>query len=456
VVQILRSIAAAVRWLVSARLETAAFRALDGAVGLADLIGEQLPNRATPPAETARAGRTDLFVMVDTFPALSETFVWAEVQALARAGFAVRVEAMRRPVRQEPGALSIVPTRYVEDDSRAEKLVAVCWLVARHPLGCARDLIGRRRWKQSEEVLPLRGIAPLARRLARERSARLYCHFAAGAALNTMRIALLSRRPYALTAHAYDIFRDVRNLVEKLERAELVFTGCEYNVRHLRELVAPDARDRIHEVVMGVDPRVFRRTVPYPGGRRVIGAGRLVEKKGFADLIAAVARLEQVDELVIAGDGPLRSELQALAHELGIEDRVRLAGALEHRRLRDLLEHADVLAMPCVVASDGDRDSMPVVVKEALSLEIPVVATDEVGLPELVREPWGRLVPPHDPDAIAEALAEVLSLPTHDRIEMGRAGRAHVLEHCNVDREAAKLASLLSLTARASGSARKP
>jgi glycosyltransferase involved in cell wall biosynthesis len=135
---------------------------------------------------------------------------------------------------------------------------------------------------------------------------------------------------------------------------------------------------------------------------------------------------------------------------------VRLAGALEHRRLRDLLEHADVLAMPCVVASDGDRDSMPVVVKEALSLEIPVVATDEVGLPELVREPWGRLVPPHDPDAIAEALAEVLSLPAHDRIEMGRAGRAHVLEHCNVDREAAKLASLLSLTARASGSARKP
>jgi glycosyltransferase involved in cell wall biosynthesis len=101
--------------------------------------------------------------------------------------------------------------------------------------------------------------------------------------------------------------------------------------------------------------------------------------------------------------------------------------------------------MPCVVAGDGDRDSMPVVVKEALALELPVVATDEVGLPELIRPAWGRLVPPHDPAALARGLEEVLAWPAAERAAAGQAGRAHVMEHCNVDRETERLAALLGL-----------
>jgi glycosyltransferase involved in cell wall biosynthesis len=124
---------------------------------------------------------------------------------------------------------------------------------------------------------------------------------------------------------------------------------------------------------------------------------------------------------------------------------VRFAGAVEPDAVRDLLEQADVLAMPCVVAADGDRDSMPVVVKEALALELPVVATDEVGLPELVAPPWGRLVPPHDPEALAAALDEMLACSAAERAAAGRAGRAHVIEHCNVDHETARLAALLGL-----------
>lgn len=83
-------------------------------------------------------------------------------------------------------------------------------------------------------------------------------------------------------------------------------------------------------------------------------------------------------------------------------------------------------------------------------MELPVVATDEVGLPEVVRPPWGRLVPPRDPPALARALAEVLALGAAERAEAGGAGRAWVSEHANVDREAERLAALL---AAASGSA---
>jgi glycosyltransferase involved in cell wall biosynthesis len=109
--------------------------------------------------------------------------------------------------------------------------------------------------------------------------------------------------------------------------------------------------------------------------------------------------------------------------------------------------------MTCVVASDGDRDSMPVVVKEALAMEVPVVASDEVGLPEIVREPWGRLVPPHDAEALAEAISALLALPVSERARAGEAGRAMVLRECDSDREAAKL---LALIAGADTGARRP
>ena len=100
--------------------------------------------------------------------------------------------------------------------------------------------------------------------------------------------------------------------------------------------------------------------------------------------------------------------------------------------------------MPCVVAPDGDRDSMPVVVKEALAMEVPVVASREVGLPELVRPEWGRLHPPGDVRALADALAELLALEPHERAAMGRAGSAFVIEHCHVDRETTRLAGLIA------------
>jgi colanic acid/amylovoran biosynthesis glycosyltransferase len=81
------------------------------------------------------------------------------------------------------------------------------------------------------------------------------------------------------------------------------------------------------------------------------------------------------------------------------------------------------------------------VVKEALAMEIPVVASDEVGLPEVVRPEWGRLVPPGDAAALAAAIDELLSLPPAERAAMGRAGREFVAERCNVRTETAKLAA---------------
>jgi len=370
-----------------------------------------------------------LAVLVDRFPVLTETFVAEEVRALREQGHEVTIEA------EAPGD-GHGDARYRADDAPARRRTDLAWLAARHPLRCLADLAARPRWRRDEWVPSLRELAPVARRVHERGDEHLHGHFARGAALTALRLGRLLGLPYSVTAHAWDVFLAPANLREKLERAAVAFTVCEYNARHLRE-IAPGAR--LDVVVMGVDPERFRRARPLPRTRTVVAVGRLVEKKGFTVLADAVAGLDGV-RLVIAGEGPQRPLLE----RPGVE----LLGARSPDEIRALLEEADVLAMPCVVAADGDRDSMPVVVKEAMAMELVVAASDEVGLPECVAPPWGRLVPPGDPEALAAAIEELLALSAEERAAAGAAGRAWVCEHADVRTESARVARAIADTGR--------
>jgi glycosyltransferase involved in cell wall biosynthesis len=374
-------------------------------------------------------------VLVDAYPRVSETFVRNEARELAAIGHRVRIEAAVRGEAEPEDADPAVAWR--EHDGHLRCVRDLIWLAGRHPWRCLADLLARGRWRREEWPAPLRRLAPVARRLVTADVQHLHAQFATGAALDAQRLADLLGLPHSVTAHAYDIFLSPRNLREKLERASFATTGCDYNLRHLTAL-APAAR--IERIVMGVDPDAFRRAGPPPGTHHVVAIGRLVEKKGFEDLLRAFAELDGAT-LTIVGDGPLRPRLEALRAELRLYERVELRGALAD--VREALAQADVLAAPCLVAANGDRDSMPVVIKEALAMEIPVVATDVAGVAEAVQPQWGRLVPPADPKALAGALAELLALSTEQRAAMGRAGREWVIEHASLQVETARLSALV-------------
>ena len=377
-----------------------------------------------------------LTVFVDVFSELSETFILNEVKALADEGVDVRIEAATRSKRPNPEAADAPPVLFWDETgSRDENLRALGRLAARHPLRVVRDLAARSRWRQEDEIRPLRRLAPIAQRIAADAD-HMHVHFAGAAALDAMRISLLTGVPYSVTTHGYDIYLHPRNLDEKLERARFHVAVCDYNVAYIKHRV-PRAAGRVHKVVMGVDPERFKRTTPYPGGRTVVAVGRLVEKKGFAYLVEAAKQLPDV-QIRIAGDGPLRDELQHAAPA-----NVEFLGAQPPEAIRALLEQADLLALPCVVAEDGDRDAMPVVVKEALAMEVPVVGSDEVGMPEVVHDGWGTLVPPRDADALARAIADLLVLPSAERVAMGKRGREFVARNFSVRDEALKLVGLL-------------
>jgi colanic acid/amylovoran biosynthesis glycosyltransferase len=383
-------------------------------------------------------------IAADRFPELSETFIAAEAQMLAGLGHAVRIEAGRRADDPDPQAGRGLEVRYLEDDRLGRRVRALIWLALRYPRAVARDLLDRRRLCREERVRPLRQLAPAARRIHAHGSAHIHAHFGTEPALDAMRLGGLLGLPYSFATHGYDIFLTPANLAAKHERAAFAVSACQYSVDHLRAELGSETTARLHRLVVGVDVERFRRRAPHSSPGTVLAIGRLVEKKGFTHLVEAAAKLREsgaLERVLIVGEGPLRRELEALIARTGAP--VELLGARPHTAIRDLLEEAALLVMPCVVAANGDRDTMPVVVKEALAMEVPVVATDEVGLPEVVQPDWGRLAPPGNPDALADAIRDLLELPAERRAEMGRAGREFVLEHCDLGRETEKLVGLI-------------
>jgi colanic acid/amylovoran biosynthesis glycosyltransferase len=452
-VPIARAALGAPWFALTARPERGRLKLVDATVAAARGVGYRKGNAA--PRPLAQAG--GIVVAIDTFPAISETFVAGEIGALRTGGWPVRVEAAARPAQPLLGGARGLRVDYLEDEGPLDRIRAISWLAARHPLRCLRDVLGREQWPAAER-LPLRGIAPLARRLIAAEDRHVHVHFASPAATHALRAGRIAGVPVSVAAHAYDIYAKPTGLPAKLAAAAFVAASCEYTRRDLAAILDGAGGAKVHTVIMGVDGERFRRSTPYPGRRTVVAIGRYVEKKGFAELIEAADTLRRGDEgfrMVIAGDGPLRAQFEARVAELGLEGAVELPTAPDSDAVRALLEDADVLAMPSVIAPDGDRDSMPVVVKEALAMEVPVIASDEVGLPEVVKPEWGRLVPPGSPEELAAAIDEVLALPAERRAEMGAAGRAFVLEHCSIRTEAARLTQLI-VRASGSGSAGPP
>ena len=201
----------------------------------------------------------------------------------------------------------------------------------------------------------------------------------------------------------------------------------------------PAARTLAH--YNGVDLARFR---PDAGAREaglVLHVGRLVAKKGTADLLAAIARVPEA-RLAVIGEGPLRASLQAKAGALGIGDRVAFLGALAPEAVAGWMGRAALLAAPSVTAADGDAEGLPHVVVEAAAAGLPVVATRHSGIPEAVAEgESGFLVAEGDVAALAARLGAVLE-SADLRALMGAAGRRLAEERFDRARQAERLEAI--------------
>jgi glycosyltransferase involved in cell wall biosynthesis len=259
--------------------------------------------------------------------------------------------------------------------------------------------------------------------------------------------------PYSFTARAKDIFHEnVRpeDLRRKLRDAAGVVTISDYHLDYLRATYGPLAA-HVQRVYNGLDLEEF----PYrpPGDRPpvILAVGRLVEKKGFGDVVEACSLLAgrgRAFRCRIIGTGLLQGELQAQIDRLGLREQVELVGPLPQGEVSREIHGAAALAMPCVIAKDGDRDGLPNVIQEALALGTPVVSTDVTGIPEVVRDgETGLQVPQYDPPALAAALDRLLADPEL-RVRLASGGRRLIEAEFNIHHNTARRRAMFQASLR--------
>jgi colanic acid/amylovoran biosynthesis glycosyltransferase len=276
-------------------------------------------------------------------------------------------------------------------------------------------------------------------------------HLHAGYGTTPATVALLTSRlsgvPYSFTLHAYDIFLPNPLLPQKAQHARFFTTISQFNREFIKTAHPTVDRSRLEVVRLGVDLRVWtpRAAEPSHAVPVCVSVANLVPFKGHDVLLRAAARLKDAGtrlHCVLIGDGALRGSLEALAHSLGISDRVTFAGRLDSAQVREHLLRADVCALPAVVDAEGNRDGIPVALMEAMASGVPVVSSRVAGIPELVVDGvTGLLTPSGDDAALAAALRSLVTSATL-RQSLTQAARAHVEAEFDISRTARRMVQL--------------
>jgi glycosyltransferase involved in cell wall biosynthesis len=274
----------------------------------------------------------------------------------------------------------------------------------------------------------------LARRVRELEAEHVHAHWASVSATLALTGAELAGVPWSFTAHRWDI-REGNLLRTKARSACFVRTISESGARELRERVGLDGWSPT-VIRMGVDLPASTAPSREEGPLRLLTAANLLPVKGHRYLFEALAVLDGV-VLDVAGEGPLRAELEDRARGLP----VTFLGAISHSELLERLRGGswDAVVLPSVPTDEGDQEGVPVSLIESMASGVPVVTTVSGAIPELVTDGAGLLVPPRDPRGLAAALKRLRDPAL--RRELAAAGRARVEAEFDVERIAAELAA---------------
>lgn len=383
------------------------------------------------------------------FPQLSETFIANEILELQRQGVALQIFSYRRPtadVSHECVREIRQPVEYLPDpiDQNVGKLIRAVpsvlfldagrffrtlWYVTRYTL----------RERNPDTWRRLLQAVYLAKRAREGNLQHLHAHFAHGATRVTMLTSMLTGIPFSFSAHARDVYISTPHVLrERMEAASFVATCTRANQEYLRGILPPESRGKVLLGYHGINLAKFApdatpaAAAPQPAANDaplILSVGRLVQKKGFADLLRACDLLNRRGvsfRCRIIGGGPERKRLKAMISELSLGDHVSLPGSCDQEEVLPAYHQATLFALPCRILKNGDRDGIPNVLLEAMGVGLPVVASAISGIPELVDDGRnGLLIPERDPEALAAALERLLA-DAPLRAQLGREARGTV------------------------------
>ncbi len=404
------------------------------------------------------------------YPRLSETFIAQEIAALEQRGLSILIASLRHPTDKQVhpihaqirAALLYLPEYLYQEPAR---VVRAWWRARRLPgYAAARAAWLRDLWRDRSANRARRfGQALVLAAELPQDIVRLHAHFLHTPASVVRYAALMCALPWSGSAHAKDIWTSPEwELREKLADCDWLVTCTATNRDYLAQLAPPG---RVELVYHGLDLDRFAADTRPPSSRDgcsaddpvvLLSVGRLVEKKGTDVLLEALSLLPAGLHwrLVHVGGGPLRKDLEHKAAMLGLAERIRWCGAMAQAQVLALYRSADLFALASRIAEDGDRDGLPNVLMEAQSQGLACVASDVSAIHELIIDgQTGMLVPPQQPQALAQALRQLIQDPER-RSQLGQAGRIRVAARFGMQSNIAQLARKFGLpTADHSGAA---
>lgn len=394
--------------------------------------------------------------LMSRFSKASETFILQEILTLERMGLHVDIFPVvyqAQPVVQ-PAARSlwgrVHASRIFSSDVFAAQLYWLRTCPATYLRTWSRVLWGNlgslKYLVRAFVVVP--EAALFARRMQQLEIEHIHAHWASYPTLAAYVIQQLTGLSYSFTAHAQDIYDDRPMLEEKIRRASFVVTVSEYNRRLLCQLYGALADDKMVVIYCGADPELFKPQPERPrtGPFTIVCVANLYDYKGHRYLVDACAHLRAQHipfRCLLVGEGDERPAIEAQIARLNLGDHIALFGYQPYDRVREIIADADVVVLPSIITSSGNKEGIPVALVEALATEVPVVASNISGIPELVIDgQTGLLVPERDSYALAEALLRLYHDPAFGK-RLGKAGREKVLREFNLQHNVARLYGLM-------------
>ena len=387
--------------------------------------------------------------LFERFPSFGQTFCYREVAEFYRQGITPPIFSIRNPKDEPPQDWDTRIVRDVHYLPEENELLEEVQRASKKRRLSPAIISSLDEWGRRTDFLRLYQAVYVGLRLQDLGIDHVHAHFAGMAARTAFWIAKFFPITFSFTAHANDIFtpRNFEISLDKLvSAARVIVTETDYSEKFLRKRF-PERADQIHRTYNGLNLAEFGRANFSSDPPLIVAIGRLIPKKGFANLIRACALLVEHGRpfrCEIFGEGPLENQLHGQIEESGLQELVKLPGAKPQHELRKRLAAANAFVLPSVPEAEGGMDNLPTVIMEAMATGLPVVSTRIGGIPEMVIDnETGFLVRPDDPVALADAIEKAI----HDRSfgqRLGQAGHGRAQKLFSIEKNVRDLYALLN------------
>jgi glycosyltransferase involved in cell wall biosynthesis len=364
-----------------------------------------------------------------TYPVLSETFIQTEVDSIRECGHPVCVFAFELEETQSTFDYDVIK---IGENFRLFALAQFKY----------KNLLTAAQFVRNQSSLPMRSLlvygAKLATQLAEHNVEHVHAHFCQHTTAHAIVAAKLLGISCSFVAHGHDVYESPFDVGEKLAACDFAVAVCRDMLDDFKNM----AGKNIKLLHCGVKTEQFTYTPKIPRPEiSLVFLGRLVEQKGVQHLLEAMAPVAEKLNIFldIVGTGDLEAELKQQVQRLGLSDRVRFCGAKPHDWVKKSLPNYDCLVAPFCMASTGNVDTGPLVLKEAMAVGTPVITTDIMGCKEIVTPETGFVVHEKDVTALRASIVQFSQLSFSQRVIMGRLAHERVQVNFNAQLQARKL-----------------